>query len=265
MSRDVPVDYYATLQVHPEADQEVIDAAYRQLMRKYHPDMAGSDTARAAVFHERAKAINQAYAVLRDPTQRFLYDRQRFGPAYARPQAAPAPDGVPQRGAPPRPAPEPTPTQAVAALDEERRWNPLQALAAGYYLLPGPYEWEPEAAREALAVMVLPPLGVAAWALASGRLNLLLSHWPGGPLLVWAVLLVCSYPLWRVLPRLALAVGPSLLLVTGSLDGVLRTSHVAGWFAWSVGALLSLLLSARLFVYAVVPTLAVCWLLAWLT
>ena len=32
-------DYYRILQVHPQAEPEVIDAAYRLLMRKYHPDV----------------------------------------------------------------------------------------------------------------------------------------------------------------------------------------------------------------------------------
>jgi hypothetical protein len=53
--------------VHPDADREVIEAAYRQLMRKYLSDIAGGDTVRAAALHKRATAINQAHAVLRDP------------------------------------------------------------------------------------------------------------------------------------------------------------------------------------------------------
>ena len=71
------LDFYAVLQVTPDAESEVIDAAYRQLMRKYHPDLAGDDAAIAAAYTERAKAINQAYAVLRDSGQRRGYDRMR--------------------------------------------------------------------------------------------------------------------------------------------------------------------------------------------
>src|SRR3712207_2531493 len=52
-------DLYAVLQVHPDAEPEVIEAAYRQLMRKYHPDRAGADPQLAASLHERAKQINQ--------------------------------------------------------------------------------------------------------------------------------------------------------------------------------------------------------------
>ncbi|HSD83576.1 MAG TPA: DnaJ domain-containing protein, partial [Anaerolineae bacterium] len=32
-------NYYQILQVVPQAEPEVIEAAYRRLMRKYHPDV----------------------------------------------------------------------------------------------------------------------------------------------------------------------------------------------------------------------------------
>ena len=35
-----PIDPYKVLQVDPEAEDEVIQAAYRRLARKYHPDLA---------------------------------------------------------------------------------------------------------------------------------------------------------------------------------------------------------------------------------
>ena len=35
-----PVDLYKVLQVDPEAEHEVVQAAYRRLARKYHPDLA---------------------------------------------------------------------------------------------------------------------------------------------------------------------------------------------------------------------------------
>ena len=67
-------DYYAVLQVHPSADQEVIEAAYRQLMKKHHPDVAGRDSRLSAQYHQRATLINRAHSVLRDPEQRRWYD-----------------------------------------------------------------------------------------------------------------------------------------------------------------------------------------------
>ena len=47
----------------------MIRAAYHALMRRYHPD--ADPTAEAA---ERSRAINEAYAVLRDPGRRAQYD-----------------------------------------------------------------------------------------------------------------------------------------------------------------------------------------------
>jgi curved DNA-binding protein CbpA len=65
-------DYYAILQVHPEADREVIGAAYRRLAAKYHPDVSAlPDTA------EKMKLLNEAYEVLSDPARRAAYDRSR--------------------------------------------------------------------------------------------------------------------------------------------------------------------------------------------
>lgn len=66
------LDYYRILQVHPKAEKEVIDAAYRRLASKYHPDVSKvSDAA------ERMKQINAAYEVLSDPDRRAAYDAAR--------------------------------------------------------------------------------------------------------------------------------------------------------------------------------------------
>ena len=40
-----PLDAYKVLQVDPEAEDEVIKAAYRRLARKYHPDLAAGPEA----------------------------------------------------------------------------------------------------------------------------------------------------------------------------------------------------------------------------
>jgi hypothetical protein len=66
-------DYYALLRVSPEAETAVIRVAYRALMRRYHPDVNASADAVA-----NAKAINEAYACLRDESNRAAYDRQRM-------------------------------------------------------------------------------------------------------------------------------------------------------------------------------------------
>ena len=55
------LDPYKTLQVDSEAEDEVIQAAYRRLARKYHPDVAGDDAA------DRMSAINAAWDLIGDP------------------------------------------------------------------------------------------------------------------------------------------------------------------------------------------------------
>ena len=71
------LDYYRTLQVHPEAEQDVIEAAYRRLMRKYHPDTLDARQKQDPEMQRKALEINEAYAVLGDPQQRAEYDRSR--------------------------------------------------------------------------------------------------------------------------------------------------------------------------------------------
>jgi curved DNA-binding protein CbpA len=69
-------DHYKVLQVDSEAEDEVIQAAYRRLAQKYHPDVAPSKEAAA-----RMSAINGAWAVLRDATARAAYDAERSAAA----------------------------------------------------------------------------------------------------------------------------------------------------------------------------------------
>lgn len=63
-------NYYEILQVSPNADSEIIEAAYRRLAKKHHPDVGGDP--------ETMKLINEAYAVLRDPDERMAYDNVYF-------------------------------------------------------------------------------------------------------------------------------------------------------------------------------------------
>lgn len=68
---DPAFDAYKTLQVDPEADPEVIQAAYRRLAQKWHPDVAGEEA------EIRMVAINRAWEVLGDPAKRAAYDIER--------------------------------------------------------------------------------------------------------------------------------------------------------------------------------------------
>jgi curved DNA-binding protein CbpA len=65
-------DPYKTLQVDPEAEDEVIAAAYRRLARKYHPDVAAAPEAAA-----RMAALNAAWEQIGDPVRRAAFDRDR--------------------------------------------------------------------------------------------------------------------------------------------------------------------------------------------
>jgi hypothetical protein len=60
---------YEILQVDPMAEPEVLEAAFRRLARKYHPDTSG-----VAGGAERMKQLSAAYQVLRDPARRQAYD-----------------------------------------------------------------------------------------------------------------------------------------------------------------------------------------------
>jgi DnaJ-class molecular chaperone len=61
-------DYYDVLGVSPDAGAAEIKRAYRQLARRYHPDISGDD--RGSAFLE----VSRAYEVLRDPDRRRSYD-----------------------------------------------------------------------------------------------------------------------------------------------------------------------------------------------
>lgn len=68
-------DLYETLQVHHRAIPEVIDKAYRVLVRKYHPDVHPPEKRQWA--HGQMTRLNVAYDVLSDPEQRAEYDAAR--------------------------------------------------------------------------------------------------------------------------------------------------------------------------------------------
>ena len=67
-------DYYEVLGVEKTADEAAIKKAYRQLAKKYHPDVNPGDKDAEARFQE----INEAYSVLSDEQKRRKYDQ--FGP-----------------------------------------------------------------------------------------------------------------------------------------------------------------------------------------
>lgn len=68
-------DYYEVLGVDRNADDATLKKAYRQLAKKYHPDMHPGDKEAEAKFKE----ASEAYAVLSDADKRRQYDQ--FGHA----------------------------------------------------------------------------------------------------------------------------------------------------------------------------------------
>lgn len=70
----MPRDYYETLGTSKGASEADLKSAFRNLARKYHPDVSKEPNA-----EEKFKEINEAYAVLSDVEKRAAYDR--FGHA----------------------------------------------------------------------------------------------------------------------------------------------------------------------------------------
>lgn len=71
-------DYYEILGVSKNADEEIVKAAYRDLSKKYHPDMNVNKTQEEKLELEaKFKEVSEAYAILFDPIKRKEYDETR--------------------------------------------------------------------------------------------------------------------------------------------------------------------------------------------
>lgn len=100
------VDHYDVLGIRPSAERIEIDMAYKGRRTQYHPDRYGqSDPETIAWATRKLQEVNEAFAVLSDPTRRQAFDRQRRNNPGAR--QAPPPEPPRQPKAPPeRPAPK---------------------------------------------------------------------------------------------------------------------------------------------------------------
>jgi curved DNA-binding protein CbpA len=89
---------YDVLMISPLADRSFMTMAYRHLAKRYHPDVALSREAAA-----RMAEINEAYAILGDPSTRAAYD-QTIGlrPGLAIPSTKD--EAVDRSAGPPQPA-----------------------------------------------------------------------------------------------------------------------------------------------------------------
>jgi tetratricopeptide (TPR) repeat protein len=66
-------DYYAVLQVHSDATEGEVRAAFRRMAKKYHPDV---NAHRKIWAHRQMQQILSAYGVLSDKARRAAYDEQ---------------------------------------------------------------------------------------------------------------------------------------------------------------------------------------------
>lgn len=67
-------NYYEILEVNKKASKEVIEKAYKVLVKKYHPDLYTGEKQRYA--EKKIKDINEAYDVLSDEFLKEQYDAE---------------------------------------------------------------------------------------------------------------------------------------------------------------------------------------------
>ena len=65
-------NYYDILEINKNASQEIIEKAYKILVKKYHPDLQTNNL--KTEFEEKIKKINEAYEILSNPEKRKNYD-----------------------------------------------------------------------------------------------------------------------------------------------------------------------------------------------
>ena len=98
--------FYSVLGVAKDAEAEVITAAYKAMMRKYHPDTNSSADASL-----KAQAINEAYDTLRDPLKRSAHDRALAAAAISQARSS--------QSSPPPPPPPPPAEQDQPKADQQ--------------------------------------------------------------------------------------------------------------------------------------------------
>lgn len=67
-------NYYDILEVSQKASEEIIEKAYKVLVKKYHPDLQKPQDKKTA--EEKLKKINEAYKILSNSEERAKYDER---------------------------------------------------------------------------------------------------------------------------------------------------------------------------------------------
>jgi hypothetical protein len=147
VSKFVGPTFYDILNVTPSADAAVVEAAYRALIKRSHPDHAVG----GAGDHGQAAEINRAYSTLKHPERRAHYDQWLWAEA----RAAQRP---PVAFAPPVRRPRPAAGWGVGALLGSALlfllWNPNQAPATATAAVMGAAAGEDAFAADARALAV---------------------------------------------------------------------------------------------------------------
>ena len=65
-------NYYDILEVNKNASPEIIEKAYKTLIKKYHPDLQENELKNE--YEEKIKKINEAYEILSDTEKRRIYN-----------------------------------------------------------------------------------------------------------------------------------------------------------------------------------------------
>lgn len=109
-------NYYKVLGVTQSSEPEVIAAAYKAMMRKYHPD-----TNKSVSAEKKAKEINEAYEVLKSAVSRREHDAELKRAA--------------TRNAPPPPPPPPPPATSSTAATSVHGTSVTNALFIAVIML----------------------------------------------------------------------------------------------------------------------------------
>ena len=186
-------DYFLILQVHPEADAGMVEAAYWHLARRYSDDSAFDPSAKV-----KLDMLNEAYSVLGTPSRRQAYTDERNAvlgvgalPVAPPPPPEPAPLAVMEKQRPQPVTPAEPPPDVSLRSDLDRILTP---------------SWQN-------ALLVLAVLTAATAALAAS-VNLVIVL---GMLAIG--LAVSALPVLRELPKLSLLLSRTWRAWAGRGDG----------------------------------------------